>query len=292
MNQTSQWPLTAQAIRYTTPDFMLRFLANSRLTRACYPTAFGYYPAASGHKMARQKPNDNLLIYCTEGEGHINTSSYSGSLNSGDLLLLPEGVAHEYRADRHNPWSIYWFHFLGLEARPLIESLDFQAQSPATHIGRQPILIGDLKRLIALRKSGYQYSVFTYAASITRQILCHLSVSIRNSKAVSRHNFNLDEIQGFMMDHIETHIDLDSLARCAGLSRFRFADKYKQLTGYPPIKHFIHMKIEHACYLLDNSIDPVSKIAERLGYEDPLYFSRIFRKTMGLSPRQYRSQRT
>ena len=290
MSQTSQWPLTEDAIRYTTPEFMLNFLQSSRLTRACYPTALGYYPSATGHKMIRKKHDDNLIIYCIEGSAKVKTDEYSGTIKTGDLLLLPKECAHEYSADAKNPWSIYWFHFSGLEAEALIKGLDYEPDQPVIHIGQQPILLGDLKRLLALRKSGYQHSVFTYAASITRQVLCQLSLIVRNLNAVSKHNFNLDEIQGFMMDHIESNLDLEELANCAHLSKFHFASKYKLLTGYSPIKHFINIKMEHACYLLDNSSDPISVISSQLGYEDPLYFSRIFRKIIGLPPTLYRRQ--
>lgn len=292
MSETSQWPLTEDAIRYITPGFMLHLLGNSRLSRACYPTAVGYYPSATGHQMTRKEHDENLLIYCTEGQGSVKTSHFSGVIKPGDLLLLPKGQSHEYSADRRDPWTIYWFHFDGLEADALIKGLDYEPDQPVVHIGQQPMLLGDLKRLLGLRKSGYQYAVFTYAASITRQILCQLALNVRNRTAISRHNFNLDEIQGLMMDHIETDLNLETLANCARLSKYHFANKYKQLTGYPPIKHFIHMKMEHACYLLDNTLDSISRIAGRLGYDDPLYFSRIFKKTVGTSPSSYRLQRT
>ncbi len=89
MNTTSQWPLTKEAIRYTTPEFMLRFLQKNPLTRACYPCAVGYYPKAIGHKMTRIKHKDNLLIYCTDGEGFVRTKYFNGKIETGDLLLLP-----------------------------------------------------------------------------------------------------------------------------------------------------------------------------------------------------------
>ncbi|MEP1594525.1 MAG: helix-turn-helix transcriptional regulator, partial [Halieaceae bacterium] len=69
---------------------------------------------------------------------------------------------------------------------------------------------------------------------------------------------------------------------------FHFSNRYKKLTGYSPVKHFLNMKMEHACYLLDSSDLSVKAIASQLGYEDPLYFSRIFSKTIGMSPRSYR----
>ena len=180
----------------------------------------------------------------------------------------------------------FWFNI------GLIKGLDYDEEQPIVHIGQQPMLSGDFKRLLGLRKNGYQYRVFIYAASITRQILCQLALNIRSLTAVSKHNFNLDEIQGFMMDHIETNLSLETPANSAHLSKFHFTNKYRQLTGYPPIKHFIHMKMEHACYLLDNTVTKIAQIADRPGYEDPLYFSRVFHKTVGFSPSDYRKQKT
>lgn len=288
MSQLSQWPLTPDAIRFTTPEFMLRFLADNRLTRACYPSAARYYPTAANHSMTREKHDDNLLIYCAEGSGSVTTGHYEGLVKQGDLILLPEGRSHHYHSSEQSPWTIYWIHFSGLEAAALIKSLDYDPERPVVHLGQQPILIGDFKRLMGLRQSGFQHGVFTYAASLVRQILCHLALVVRSTTAITRHNFNLEEIQGLMIEHLDGALDLNTLAACANLSRYHFANKYKQLTGYPPIKHFLHMKMERACYLLDSSELPVKAIGFQLGYRDPLYFSRMFRKVMGTAPTTYR----
>lgn len=293
MSTPSQWPLTADAVRYITPEFMLRFLGDNRLTRACYPTSVGYYPNAERHHMARQgsEHDNNLVIYCSEGQGWVRTADFNGPVRPGDILILPRACQHEYAADEQSPWSIYWLHFSGLEADALIRALDYRPEQPLVQLGAQGILEADFRRLISLRQSGFQHSVFTYAASLVRQILCHLAVEIRTSTAISRHNFNLDKIQGLMMENIEGNLNLDTLAAEARLSRYHFSAKYKQLSGYPPIKHFIHMKMERACHLLDNTQLAIADISHRLGYEDPLYFSRLFSKVIGQSPRDYRQQR-
>jgi len=83
------------------------------------------------------------------------------------------------------------------------------------------------------------------------------------------------------------------MARHAGLSVAHFSQLFKRQTGYSPVDYFIHAKIQHACFLLDTTPLSVSDIGLRLGYKDPYYFSRIFRKVMGVSPRAYRiSERT
>ena len=290
MSQPSQWPLTFDAVRFVTPHFMLEHLAENPLSRACYPTASGYYPRANGHWMQRQQHDDNLLIYCAEGHGYVETEQFSGPVKPGDLLLLPKGYRHSYRADTRKPWTIYWIHFCGKRSEQLIASLDYQSEQPIVHLGRQPLLVADFKRLLSLRQSGYSHSTFIYGASLVRQILCYLALEVRNKTAITRHNFNLDSIHSLMLENIHSSLDLETLASSVNLSKYHFSTKYKQLTGYPPIQHFIHMKMERACDLLDTSQLSIKEVSARLGYEDPLYFSRQFRKTMGVSPTAYRKQ--
>jgi len=288
VSTTSTWPLTSSAARQVTPGFMLEHLRQNPLTRACYPTAFGYYPQAAGHKMQRHKHSDNLLIYCDQGLGHIRTAQFSGDVHQGDVIVLPSGHSHEYWANADDPWTIYWLHFDGLQAHQLIEELDFNADRAIASIGQQPLLASDFNRLLSLRQSGYRHSVFNYAAALTRQILYFLALQIRSSNTLKRHNFNLDALRSLMLENIDGELDLDTMAACVQLSRHHFAEKYKKLTGISPVKHFIHLKMERACYLLDSGNDSAKQVSAQLGYSDPLYFSRLFKKVIGLSPSAYR----
>ncbi|MEE4252166.1 MAG: hypothetical protein V2I38_16375, partial [Alcanivoracaceae bacterium] len=67
MNRTSDWPLGESAERVLVPQSALLDMAGNRLTSSCYPLAFGYYPQATGHYMARPEPQDYLVIYCVDG---------------------------------------------------------------------------------------------------------------------------------------------------------------------------------------------------------------------------------
>jgi transcriptional regulator GlxA family with amidase domain len=94
-----------------------------------------------------------------------------------------------------------------------------------------------------------------------------------------------------MQARLHEQIDVDTLAAAVSLSKYHFIKKYKALTGTTPINHFIRLKIERACHLLDVTNKGIKEIAWAVGYEDAYYFSRIFRKMMGMSPRQYREIR-
>lgn len=91
-----------------------------------------------------------------------------------------------------------------------------------------------------------------------------------------------------MRNNIHQDLSLDTLAHYSRLSKFHFSKKFKELTDTSPIQHFINMKMQYACSELDNKNDSIKHIAESLGYADPYYFSRLFKKIVGMSPKQYR----
>lgn len=290
MSAPSKWPLPEKGTRFLTPAFMLNKLARHPLTRECYPAAMGYYPAASSHRMQRSRHDDNLLIYCVDGAGHANTPDWSGEISAGQVLLLPQGMAHRYEAHHANPWTIYWVHFQGSSTAVFNQYLGYrEGASPVSDIGISPQLIAHFRGLMEVHRTGYSTRAFINAANQLRHLLTQIALEMRRAQASSQHSFNLDAVQSFMLDNISRQLDLTTLAGSAKLSKFHFASKYKSLTGYSPIKHFLNMKMEHACYLLDSSALSVKEVATALGYDDPLYFSRQFRKIIGLSPRAYRS---
>jgi AraC-like DNA-binding protein len=75
------------------------------------------------------------------------------------------------------------------------------------------------------------------------------------------------------------------------ISASHFSLIFQKKTGYSPLNYFNQLKIQEACHYLDFSDQKVNQISMLIGFEDPFYFSRIFAKTMGLSPSEYRSKK-
>jgi len=277
-------------MRIIVPAFVQEYLAENALTKECYPTAFGYYPNADGHRMARLEHRDNLLIYCTAGRGMVEVGSQVLPVVSGDALLLPEGSHHRYRADANNPWSIYWVHFEGTLAAKFIGTVRGGKRfAPVLAVGTHARLIADFETLIDTRKTGYNRRSFVHAANLLRQMLTYLSAVAPVIEAKQRHNMDLEGIHALMEEKLHGQLDLATLASHANLSKYHFSSKYKSLTGHSPIQHFLHLKMERACYLLDVSGISIKDVSLTLGYEDSYYFSRLFKKIIGVAPKQYRN---
>ena len=101
----------------------------------------------------------------------------------------------------------------------------------------------------------------------------------------------VDQAIQYMNQHLDQNISLPELSASYNYSTSRFSSLFKDRTGFAPIDYFLHMKVQKATQLLDFTDKPVKEIASELGFDDPYYFSRLFKKIMAVSPSDFRTQR-
>jgi AraC-like DNA-binding protein len=78
------------------------------------------------------------------------------------------------------------------------------------------------------------------------------------------------------------------LSAIAGVSDSHFFPLFKSATGCTPIDFFIRLRMTRACELLQNQKMTIKEVADLIGYDDPFYFSRLFKSVIGVAPRDYR----
>jgi AraC family transcriptional regulator len=101
----------------------------------------------------------------------------------------------------------------------------------------------------------------------------------------------LRRVVDYLHSDIAANPSLATLAGLVGLSPAHFCRTFSAATGMAPHRYLIRLRIEAAAQQLAYSADPVAAIALRVGYDDPGYFARIFKRHKGLTPLQYRSER-
>lgn len=289
MQITSNWPLPANGVRFLIPSLIVSQLISHPLSEGLYPVAMGYYPDAHGHRMQRQRLANYLLIYCIGGKGTLTSGDKHYRITGGDLVLLPRDRAHAYKADQKDPWTIYWLHFDGRLAEPFCQHA--QMTAPRLSIGVQPRVVRVFDGLTDLRRGSHQLAEFIQGCHQLQALLSYIALLTRQQLPRSGKLLNLEQLRALMQERIHSQLDLASLAAEANVSKYHFAKKFKALTGSSPIQYFINMKMQRACYLLDSSRQSIKEVAASLGYDDVYYFSRLFKKTIGLSPSQYRQNR-
>ncbi len=285
---TSDWPLPKQATRFLTPHILFEWLIENPLTQGLYPVAMGYYPNALGHRMNRPEHDNQLLLYCTAGKGILQAGGQEHTVERGDLIVLPKGQAHQYWADSKYPWSIYWLHFDGILASQLMGLLCPEGNAAIHNIGLQPQVLATFESLFDLRFTATSRTRFIHGCHQTQQLISLLAILARSHSKRAGQAINMERVQTFMQQHLHSNFSLEELAKHMRSSKYHFSKKFKDLTSQSPMQYFIQLKMQHAGKLLDTSEQSIKRIAASLGYDDPYYFSRLFKKQIGLSPAQYR----
>ena len=91
-----------------------------------------------------------------------------------------------------------------------------------------------------------------------------------------------------MKQHLSQPATAASFAALANISESHYRALFKRQTGYAPMDYFIRLRMHKACQLLDTSNLNIKEVASAVGYEDPLYFSRVFKAVIEMTPSQYR----
>ena len=98
----------------------------------------------------------------------------------------------------------------------------------------------------------------------------------------------LNRVITYMRDHLQENLTLTRIAREAGLSESSLNAVFKECVKCAPMDYYINMKMDKACYLLCNTDMHIYQVAQYLGYDNQYYFSRAFKKVLGVPPKKYK----
>jgi len=116
-------------------------------------------------------------------------------------------------------------------------------------------------------------------------------VDARMNSREAREIRKIEESIGYMMRHLDRPLRVSTLAMEINISQSHFFYLFKRHVGRTPIDYFIRLRLGQACQLLEQTEMSVKAIAYTLGYDDPFYFSRIFKSFNHIAPSKYRLQK-
>jgi len=101
----------------------------------------------------------------------------------------------------------------------------------------------------------------------------------------------IEQSIAYMSQHLNQPLHVANLAAAVNISPSHYSALFKRVTGSPPIDFFIRLRMQQACRLFDSTPLNVREVATALGYDDPFYFSRLFKSIYRLAPNGYRQKR-
>lgn len=275
------------------PKKIISSIKKKDLISQLYATDIGFFPRAKFHFIERKKGSmQYILIYCLEGQGVIDIMDTRIELKPSTYYIIPPEAIHDYYAVPNDPWSIYWVHFTGLQAENLFKKFNENSITAARFISFEERRVYLFENLMDVLENGYSSENIEYVNISLWQLLGSFIFSNYYTE-IGKDKINGDVINStikYMKEHLDEPLKVEAIASRFNYSNSHFFTLFKNKTGYSPILYFNHLKIQRACQYLSFTDMSVKEISFSLGYEDPLYFSRLFKKTMNLSPLHYRAE--
>lgn len=225
------------------------------------------------------------------GRGIVRAEGVTHELTAGQAFLAyPERVIF-YQADETDPWTYSWIGFCGDQAA---EILSRTRLSPAA-----PVFPMDTRLMPQLYELLNEAEGNAATRDLRLQALLHefltLLVELTLASGQSAPNrmqpkdAYIHRCLDFLHGHYSEEITVGQLAAIVGLDRKYLSVLFKRATGIPPQQYLLNYRMEKACGLLRKGHYSIGEVARSVGYQDALLFSKMFKKTVGVSPSDYRS---
>ena len=257
-------------------------------------TDIGYYPHAMYHY--RERPNgvkQYILIYCVKGSGWYSVLGKRHEIKEQQYFIIPQGEPHVYASNNDDPWTIYWVHFTGTMASFFGDNCYTPTDITTAKTSRIADRNSIFEEIFLTLSDNYGIDNLRYASSLLYGFLASFKYikQFRNYNTLNARLANNDIVSAavrFMNENIEKQLTLSQIADYIGYSTSQFSLIFKMKTGHSPLNYFNMLKVQRACKFLETTDLKINQICSKVGIDDSYYFSRLFSKTIGISPKQYR----
>lgn len=234
-----------------------------------------------------------ILNITIKGSGTIFQGEERFDVEEGDLVLFPPGVPHYYhRKKGFKHWFHRWVYF-----RPRAywnnrlkwqECINGVFYTKGMHIEDQEVISSLFEKIEYFNGSEELYSD-ELTLNLLEQILIRCKMNqpflIKN-----RVDPRITEVINYISNHLNEEFSNDQLAELVFLSPSRLGHLFRYEVGLTITQWRDDQRISRAKQLLVTSNYSINHISRLIGYSDPLYFSRVFKKKAGLSPKLYREK--
>lgn len=253
----------------------------------------GTYHLQNDPPVETVRPNgrkDYQLLYIAAGTTHFFFDGKEKSVPSGSIILYRPGEYQKYIYYSEYQPEVFWVHFSGSNVEKILkyyhidekrnlfpagQSSDYKVLFQKMILELQMLRPMYTEMLSALLNGVFLLICRQLLEADTRQFLVHSEIE----QAISYFN-----------THYSEKISIDEYANKRHISKGWFIRSFKAYTGLTPLNYLLTLRLGNARELLEQTNYSIKKIAAIVGYDNPLYFSRLFAREYGISPSDYRQK--
>jgi len=284
----------------------VHFFNIDRNVELCFVQS-GHHVTEPGYQYGPLVRDHFLVHFIKSGKGKLYLHNTVYEVQSGNCFLIyPNQIAY-YQADTQDPWEYYWLGICGFKAEGILQTIGFHYNRTVIPFKNHEIF----PTITALTETGVRYendeaTVYLEMGSLVRKILyCLMDDNrIKNEASYMKPNEDSMKVMGngnyadqhvnivakIIQNSYSQNIKVEDIAEKLNINRSYLSAIFKKNTGLA-IKEFLtNYRIEQSCVMLRDKHKLVAEISSAVGYDDPLYFSRLFKKQVGCSPSEYRNR--
>jgi len=250
----------------------------------------GYEQCLSNHVWGPALRDHYLIHFVVAGQGTLRCNQQEYPIRPGQLFIIFPAQVASYQADSNDPWEYNWVGFNGTDARRLVKMTGLSRQQPvltATDPDRTAALlrrIADAADNTAAADAEMAGCLYLFLAHLIR-------INQPNAAANPRQSYVAGALR-YIQYNYANNIGITDIARHVGISRSQLYRAFLQDFGVSPHDYLQTYRINEACSLLHDPTYSVAEVAGSVGFNDPLYFSRVFKSIKDCTPSEYRRNNT
>ncbi len=236
-----------------------------------------------GHVTIRKKGRiDYQIILLTKGDCRALHGEAIHTLTPGNIIIYAPNEEQLYSFPSDS--STIWCHFTGTVADEIMR--DAELESGIYHIKPNKNVIDTFSKLV---REFHTKSREGFACAALIELIDCISNAYYSPDEKKDYEA-ISPALAYINSNYNKCISLDTLADITGYSKSRFSHIFSETIGTTPKKYQNDIRMKISREMLTSTKYTIGDVAESCGFSDPLYFSRVFKKTYGISPTEYRKK--
>lgn len=243
---------------------------------------------AQNHKFGPAARDYYWFIYMQSGSGYYTMEDSTFRLKKNTMFVAYPNRRIHYHADEGSEWSIRWVSLGSPMIGNYLNKMNVSPDNPLINVSTPTAVENTLETLFNTIPIHTVQSEFLSVSLVYNLLALLTEATLTANKG---HDYITDAIF-FMSHNYDRELTVKDVADSVNLERVYFSKLFHSKTGVTPIKWLTNHRMEKAASLLLHSGLKISEIARSVGYDDQLYFSRVFSMKFGKPPKAYRTEHT
>ena len=250
---------------------------------------WGKEDCVPGHAVGPGVRDVYKIHFIHKGQGLVRVGDHTFKIVAGQGFLICPDIVYYYEADKEDPWTYSWIGFQGTDVPDIINRTQLSPEQPVFSMDSRlmPVIYDQLSSAASIAGGALDLRLKAILFEFLASWVETNGIGSPVGSIYGRQDEYIHQTLEFLHNHYSEDISLENHAKNLGLDRKYLSAIFKRALDVPPRQYLLHFRMSKACEFLNTGKYTVGEVARSVGYKDPLLFSRMFKKVVGASPRQY-----